>query len=78
LIAFEQVGVEDVGGLSDLPENVIGGIDSVRDRALVEKLLAMGDVPGGWLDLCIKDYARREAGAELRLLHRDGEGLIYC
>ena len=73
LIAFEQVGIEDVGGLSDLPENVVGGIDGVRDRALIEKLQAMGDVLGGWLDLCVANDARREARAELRLFDGDRE-----
>src|SRR5689334_12863093 len=43
LSALEQVGVEDVGGLADLPENVVGRIDGVRDRALIEKLQTVRD-----------------------------------
>ena len=43
LSAFEQVGVEDVRWLADLPENVVGGVDGVGDWALVEQLQAMRD-----------------------------------
>ena len=64
LTAFEQVGIEDVRGLADLPENVVGGVDGVRDGPLVEELQPMRDFLRGGLDACVVNYLRREAGTE--------------
>jgi len=38
LATFEQVEIEDVGRLSDLPENVVGSVYGVADWPLVEQL----------------------------------------
>src|SRR5256885_12184282 len=40
LASFKQIEIENVGGLSTLPENVIRCIDGIADRALVEQCKA--------------------------------------
>ena len=68
---FEQVEIEHVGRLAALPENIVGGVDGVADRTLVDERKAIGNMRRRWLDLCAANFARRKAGAEIGLLNID-------
>ena len=73
LPAFEQVGIENVRRLADLPQNIIRGVNRVRDRPLIKQLQPMRDLLRRRLDMRIANHPRRESRTERRLLHSDRE-----
>jgi hypothetical protein len=76
LAAFEQIHVEDMRRLAHLPQNVIGGIDGIADRPLVEQLQAPRNLFRRGFDLRSANNPRREARTKLRLLHLIGKGIV--
>ena len=41
LAAFQQIEIEDVRRIAHLPKHVVGGVDSVVDRPLIEQCQAL-------------------------------------
>src|SRR4029077_2392322 len=56
-------------GLADLPENIVGRIDGVADRALVEELKAVSNFLRRSLNARSTNDSRRETWAEFRFLN---------
>ena len=50
LAAFEQVEIEDVGGMPHLPEGVVGGVGGVVDGALIDESKSLGNIVWRSLD----------------------------
>src|SRR5579883_3047549 len=71
--AFEQIEIEDVGGLAAFPENVVGGVDGVVDGALVDEVQALRELRGRGLDGDVAQDARGEAWAVAAVFDGDGD-----
>ena len=76
LSTFEQIHIEYVSWLADLPQNVIRSIDSVRDRPLIEQLQPVRNLLGRRLDVGIANDASGETRAERGFFDNDWEGCI--
>src|SRR5690349_2327943 len=70
-MSFEQVEIENVRGLTHLPQNVIGSVDGVVNRALIEQPKSVRDLLGRRLDLHVAQYPRSEARADTSVFHGD-------
>src|SRR5262249_21385561 len=71
LSTFKQVHVEDVSRLAHLPEHVVGGIDGIADRTLVEYPQAMCDFVRRGFDLDVANRAGAEARAKIGFCDHD-------
>src|SRR6266852_2603473 len=70
---FEQIEIEHVRGLANLPQDVVGSVHRVADGALINQLQTAGNVRGRGLDGNSANFARCEARTQLRLLNVDGD-----
>src|SRR5260370_4873841 len=48
--SFEQIEIENVGGLATLPQDVVGSVDRVADAPLIEPLQTAGNIGPGRLN----------------------------
>ena len=73
LSAFEQIEIEDVGGMSHLPQRVIGRVGGIVDGALIDQQQPLGDRVGRRFDVYIANDPRRITGAAGGIGDFDGE-----